>query len=396
MKSRYDTKLAPKNRIGKLNVSNQKNFPRPTTRLFAAITVSLSITIISTGALATQVYKYHSLSLAGAIEGEAMAIGGDNLIAGSAYLQGNSSRSAIVWSTDGTATVLPGLNGGARTFGASTNGIVVGYGSTTIQALRGISWIGGVANELTTLGGSTSGAYDVNSNGVIVGFSDLVGNSKQHATMWTNGSPVDLGSLGGDNSVAYGINETGQIAGYSSTSTPGVQRATLWTTTGRLDLGTLGGTSSFSFDINDAQQVVGWSYLFGNGGESRATLWDQGQIINLGSLGGSQSFAVAINSSGTAVGASLLPGNSREHAVMYRDSKVIDLNIYLSAERSAEGWYITQARDISDAGAIVGWSLNSITGEKQAFLLSPVPELPSIILLITGLYGILLGRRAQS
>ena len=163
--------------------------------------------------MASQQYNYVQLTIAGSAEGEAMAVGGDDLIVGSAYLQGSSSRSAVVWTLNNSATILTGLGAGARSFGASTTGIVVGYGATPAHALIGIAWTNAIPSELPTLGGSTSGAYGVNSRGIAVGFADLAGNSQQHATMWVHGVPHDIGTLGGSNSVAYAINATGAIAG---------------------------------------------------------------------------------------------------------------------------------------------------------------------------------------
>lgn len=361
----------------------------------SAVILSALLAVISSQARATQEYSLSFLSIPGSTEAEAMAISTNGIIAGSAYIQGGSSRSAVFWPDGINATVLPSLGGSGRAFGVSSNGVIVGYGPTATSALRAISWNNGIPTDLPTLGGSTSGAYGVNGTGIVVGFADLTGNSKQHATKWTLGVPEDLGSLGGDYSVAYAINGSGAIAGYSGTSAPGVQRATLWTTAGPEDLGTLGGTSSFAFGINNSQQVVGWSYLAGNGGISRATLWSSGQILNLGSLGGSQSFAVAVNDAGAAVGASLLPGDSFEHAVLYQGSVATDLNIYLSAGLTAQGWYLAQARGISESGAIVGWARNYITGDQQGFFLSPIPELPTPALCAVGLFLLYIAQRAR-
>jgi len=68
--------------------------------------------------------------------------------------------------------------------------------------------------ELGTLGGDWSTAFDINDNGQVVGYSDI-GNGEYRAFYWDqeNGM-VELPS-GGKNSIARAINNHGQIVGYN-------------------------------------------------------------------------------------------------------------------------------------------------------------------------------------
>ncbi|WP_076593766.1 hypothetical protein [Herminiimonas arsenitoxidans] len=68
--------------------------------------------------------------------------------------------------------------------------------------------------ELGTLGGSTSFARGVSSNGdVVIGDSFTNGDVFIRAFRWSaaNGTMTDLGTLGGDSSVAFAVNSTGTV-----------------------------------------------------------------------------------------------------------------------------------------------------------------------------------------
>jgi probable HAF family extracellular repeat protein len=87
---------------------------------------------------------------------------------------------------------------------------------------------GATVKALGGLGGRTSAANAINSNGWIVGWASL-GNKLQHAALWepTTGA-FDLGTLGGKQSYANAINAEGDIAGNAQTAS-GAWHAVLWT-----------------------------------------------------------------------------------------------------------------------------------------------------------------------
>jgi probable HAF family extracellular repeat protein len=88
--------------------------------------------------------------------------------------------------------------------------------------------LGATVKPLGGLGGLTSGANAVNSNGWIVGWATL-GNKLQHAVLWEPTTHAfDLGTLGGKQSSANAINAEGDIAGNAQTAS-GAWHAVLWT-----------------------------------------------------------------------------------------------------------------------------------------------------------------------
>jgi probable HAF family extracellular repeat protein len=196
---------------------------------------------------------------------------------------------------------------------------------------------------------------------------------------------ADLGTLGGGGSSAWDVNGTGQVAGWSSTAA-GRDHAFLYDDTLH-DLGTLGGTDSFGLAISGSGQVVGHSHTPGDGA-THAFLWTptapngaSGSMIDLGTLGGTGSFARDVNANGQVVGQSFIADNFERHAFLYSaDSGMVDLNLLIDP---LSGWTLTFATAINDAGQIAGFG---VMGEQEhAFLLTPVPEPATLLLLAVGL-----------
>lgn len=201
----------------------------------------------------------------------------------------------------------------------------------------------------------------------------------QHAFLY-DGTMHDLGTLGGANSAAFGVDPNGRVTGRADT-TNGSYHAFLYDGVMH-DLGTLGGALSVGHGINAAGQVTGYSDFQINNAAQHAFFYD-GQMNDIGTLGGTSSYGLGIDSFGHVVGYSDIPGNAEVHAFLYDMSRgMVDLNSEISSQ---SGWTLEVAEGINDLGQITGHGL--IGGDRHAFLLTPVPEPPSLILLAIGGLG---------
>src|SRR5205085_8670533 len=131
---------------------------------------------------------------------------------------------------------------------------------------------GGTLTDLGTLGGTRSWAFAVNGAGQVVGYSYTAGGSSFHAFIWHDddgngfsnpGEMKDLGTLaGGSNSIAYDINSSGQVVGFSEIANAAEHAIVYDTQNGMRDLNTLISGSSWTLQearsINDRGQIVGF------------------------------------------------------------------------------------------------------------------------------------------
>ena len=254
----------------------------------------------------------------------------------------------FVWQA-GVMSALPTLGGnnGFAT-GANNHGQVVGWAENTVHdptcvppqvlQFRAVIWAseGNQIRELPPLPGDTSGAATaINDKGQVVGISGIcdqaVGRfTAAHAVLWENGGVTDIGNLGGDAwNTPMAINQQGDIVGFAGQ--PGDDpdnpqlHAFLWTRQDRIqDLGALpGDVYSEAHGINERRQVVGISC--DAAGSCRAFLWQNGVMTDLNTL--------------------VAPG--------YTD-------------------VLTTAQDINDLGEITGRAFDPDTGERPAFLATPI------------------------
>lgn len=207
------------------------------------------------------------------------------------------------------------------------------------------------------------------------------------------GSVRQLALLPGDNvGTAFRVNDLGQAVGVTGTcansSLPPLsvgQHAVLWERDGRpVDLGNLGGTGdpaqpgveNVAHSINDLGQVVGVSALAGNTA-SHGFIWTPARgMRSLDPLPGlPQSGAVSIEDPGDAVGVSFddmlwdAIGEGNAAAVIWKSGGApADLNEPVVGSTSL---YLLFAFGINDAGEIVGFALDTDSGEVHGFLAKP-------------------------
>jgi probable HAF family extracellular repeat protein len=144
------------------------------------------------------------------------------------------------------------------------------------------------------------------------------------------------------------------------------------------DLGTLGGANVLSIgnSINGAGQITGESQIsvIQPNASSRALLYDGAVMRSLGTLGGDFSAGLGINDAGAIVGYSTTAGNAAEHAILYRNATMVDLNNLIPAGSVT----LLYATGINGKGQIAAFGHDSSTGKDGAYLLTPIAGPPVI------------------
>ena len=198
-------------------------------------------------------------------------------------------------------------------------------------------WEDGKMTDLGTLGGpdsfSSAGCANQRKD-LVAGFSyinstpnETTGVPTQTCLLWENSTMLDIPTLGGTLALAQCANSQGQIIGQSNLSgdvgcdgSPDfcVQHAFFWDEGTLTDLGTLGGSSSFALWLNNAGDIVGGATT-PDDDAVHATLWNKGEIRDLGAVNGDGcSFANAINGKGQVVGVSLSCATGRSARLFWR------------------------------------------------------------------------------
>lgn len=201
--------------------------------------------------------------------------------------------------------------------------------------------------NLGTLGGSTSSARAISSNGLVAGYSTTA-TGATHAFLWQNGVMQDLGTLGGNMSMACGVNSKGEVVGWSTTSTTGsVPHAFLWRNGAMEDLGTLAGQETEALAINDSSQIVGYSVVSG-GMAVHPFLWQNESMRDLGTILGYSAIASSINSTGDVAGWFYSTASRSYRAFILHEGAATALDTIPDADLN---YY---ANDINDSGLVVG------------------------------------------
>ena len=222
--------------------------------------------------------------------------------------------------------------------------------------------------------GPQSSAGQINDRGQVTG-EESEGLQGPFAYLYNSrsGTVTGLGSLAPGlfdaTSSGNGINPAGAVTG-SAEIASGAQHAFLYINGEMRDLGTLGGQDSVGNAINRAGQITGSSDTAS--GATHAFIYAGGSMRDLGTLGGNFSEGNSINASGDIVGDSSVSGTAVNHAFIYRNHKLTDLN-RLIASHSALAQFVTltEGVGINDRGEIAANGTDNRTGESHAYLLVP-------------------------
>lgn len=332
--------------------------------------------------------------------GEASAINEDGEVVG--FERDPAGGSAgVVWHPHDPGVpipreVIPGL-GGSNSAGEAVNdaGQATGFADTAggmrhayLYLPEGAYGTARGTHDIGTLGGPSSDGHALNGRGQVAGESER-GDGLRHAFLWlplpdscrdAGGATrplaagmLDLGALGGQQSLAAGVNDAIQVVGRANTPGDSSWHAFRWDCGTMRDLGTLpGGSRSEAHDVDGAGRVVGRSATSGDG-VWHAFLWIEeptcafvAGMNDLGTLGGAESAALAISERGEIVGWAE-DGSGARHAFLHQRCRMVDLNDLVV---EGQGWTLVEARDVNDAGQIVG--IAERAGETRAFVLSPI------------------------
>ena len=264
-----------------------------------------------------------------------------------------------------------------RSQGAAINdlGVVVGNVlSLQGDVARAAIFNGSSIEVLGTFGGATSYAKGINNGGQVTGSARTV-DGTSHAFIYSNGVMTDLRVPYGHSSSGEDINDAGQIAGTFASGANGTG-GFLYDGSSMVDLSALGARSAAG--INNSGRVTGQTY--GN----TAYLYEGGMFISLGTLGGSRSGGIEVNDRGQVVGGSNLAGDTIQHAFLFSEGQMYDLNDLL-APGEPLGWTLSVAYGINEHGQIAGVGFHR--GETRAFILNlqSVPEPSALALTGTAL-----------
>jgi probable HAF family extracellular repeat protein len=196
----------------------------------------------------------------------------------------------------------------------------------------------------------------INAAGQVAGYTAL--RAPPRAVLYDGGRLRDLVGTPGSDSFADGINAAGQVVGSYAATYSGVTHAVLYSGGRMRDLGTPADASSYARAVNAGGQVVGVLGDRGPYGDHYAFLYDGGRMRN---LGGSFSEARDINDAGQVVGFSSPDADASGHAFLYDGGRMRDLG-------TLPGGTASEATGINAAGQVVGSSDYAGGGYSHAFL----------------------------
>ena len=276
-------------------------------------------------------------------------------------------------------------------------GVLQGYSSSVLLGLNDIGYAAGYSQRGCSCGHTEYRASLYTPSGPVdLGFSTIayaVNNSLQvvgsngHGLIWQNGQIAILPDLGF--SAALDINEQGDVVGYTHTDPSAPNTAALWRQGQFIDLNPPGSSFSEAWAINGNGDVVGQVGQFG------AVKWDANgsltQLIDI-QTPGFFGRASGINDSGQIVGS--FTSNGMHSAFLWQNDSWWRLGDVIDPAISSQ-WDFSDGTDnkIGNNGRISGFARHN--GNPTAFVLIPVSEPPSYILLFSSVFGIIVIRKIR-
>ncbi len=299
------------------------------------------------------------LGTLGGSRSEAFSISDDGSVVAGRSIDGNSSYHAFKWTAANGMQDMGTLGGNeSEATGISSDGsVIVGWSSDVSSINRAFKWT--VSNGMQDIGaGDWSKATGVSTDGLVITV-----NISPVAYRWTfSGGLEDLGNLGGTSTGANDVSSDGSvIVGYSNNSA-GDPYAFRWVQgSGIVDIGTY---YSFADGVSgDGSTVTGFET--GSAGLYRAFKWTQSGGFEF-NIAGNFSEGFAVSGDGSIIvgynggGAFRLStaGGLEELNQVYSSLLTSGSDLYTALDISSDGQYI------------VGYGLNGATGQDEGYLLA--------------------------
>jgi probable HAF family extracellular repeat protein len=354
---------------------------------------SVRYTITDLGTLGGSFSLAYGINDNGQIDGSS-TLPGDNVVHSFLYNHGAMTDLGTLGGANSES--FANLNNAIQVAGAAETSVTdpnnenfCSFGTNLI--CLGFVWQNGIMTPLSTLGGNNGQAAAINNRGQVAGYSETAIADPNcpvpqvlqfRPTLWTAGQARALPLYPGDTEgAAFWINNQGDTVGASGSCAPYDPRyalplqprhALLWrkSSVQPIDLGNLGGKiNNAGFAINDMEQVVGASDLPGDMYQ-HAFFWHNGHMTDLGTLPGDVvSAAVAINNKGQVTGVSIDASGQNLRAFLWQNGVMVDLNTLIPANSPL---YLLHGFGINSRGQIVGFALQTSTGEIHGFLATPI------------------------
>jgi probable HAF family extracellular repeat protein len=241
-------------------------------------------------------------------------------------------------------------------------------------------------SALPTLGGNNGQASAINNRGQIVGMAEngeadsscpsgTTNNQIELPVLWEHGKAQALPTVDGDpDGFAFWINDHGRAVGYSGTC-GAANHAISWENGVASALPDYG-QGSQAWGIANQGQIVG-TVGSATGQTQTGAVWQNGKLTAVldhmlpGDIGG---IAFGNNSKGVVVGADWDSSFDWNHAFIWQDGVMTDLNTLFP---DSSNLYATFAAKINDRGQIGGMAIvlsGPDKGDVHAFLATPVNE----------------------
>jgi probable HAF family extracellular repeat protein len=343
-------------------------------RMFPVAVAFSVLAFPSAGTAQPVVYTLVELGPTDASQTFGFGINDSGVAAGLATVAGHDTRA--VRTVDDVFTIPPGLDRSSYALAINANGDLAG--SITITPWPALEYhamrytdAGGVEDLGAVFSGGRAEATAINRYGQVAGW--FAYGSGSHAFVSGPSSLRDVGTLGGMNGIAYGINDAGTVVG-SSTLGDGSHQAFIFDPV--QGLRSLGIPQSEARAINCDGQIAGWLVLSGYSRPFRYTQASGPQDLDPQPFRNGQ--ANAINDSGAVAGHFQPAGSVWPHAFVYSDAEgFVDLNSQIAV--GGDGWLVTDARGINNAGEIVAQAVRPDVGFERAVKLIPVDLTPPVI-----------------